>query len=250
MRLSARLRVNVRHRVWMFLADRPIAAALLPRISRGNVRPVTSGTDLVVEGYPRSGNTFLYSLLRQAATRPHDIAHHTHGIASLRMARDRQVPSAIVIRDPDGAVSSLCLRYPGLSPRIAWERYIRYHTWLLANTNTFLYVDFNHLTRSPFLVADQVLAAADDKVRTDISHESILDRTNHAIRSMHAADRGLTQDRESGLAVPSTIDPPGTHPQPLRPVAEKGDERCARIHDKRRTARDLYRRLVERIAPG
>ncbi|HEY0740173.1 MAG TPA: hypothetical protein VGD40_01890 [Chryseosolibacter sp.] len=69
-----------------------------------------------IEGYPRSGNTFSYSLIRMIlqSRSSFTFTHHTHATASLIMAKRNNVPTIILIRHPLHAISSSYLKYYAL----------------------------------------------------------------------------------------------------------------------------------------
>lgn len=68
-----------------------------------------NSTDLLVEGYPRSGNTFTVRQIKSLVelnNKSLDIAHHTHSIENLRLAKFHNTPSLILIRKPSEAILS------------------------------------------------------------------------------------------------------------------------------------------------
>ncbi len=66
-------------------------------------------TALYVDGYPRSGNTFLVHLIKNIFP---DISmvHHFHAIAPIKIALARKLPVYILAREPAGAITSNYLR--------------------------------------------------------------------------------------------------------------------------------------------
>jgi hypothetical protein len=71
---------------------------------------VTRSTDLCVEGFPRSANSFSVQALRYAQPQPVEIAHHTHVPANAIRACEWGIPTVILIRSPyDAIVSRIAL---------------------------------------------------------------------------------------------------------------------------------------------
>lgn len=66
-------------------------------------------TRLVVEGYPRSSNSYAVDMIGEAAIgflHRSRIAHHTHEIANLQIAQAYDIPKVILIRAPEDAILS------------------------------------------------------------------------------------------------------------------------------------------------
>jgi hypothetical protein len=71
----------------------------------GISRQITEHTDLVVEGFPRSGNTFMVTALQQVTDHRLRIASHVHHPAQVKLAYLRNVPTVLVVREP---LDTLC----------------------------------------------------------------------------------------------------------------------------------------------
>ena len=85
-------------------------------------------TEIVIEGYPRSGNTFAVVAFRQAQAREIEIAHHLHAAAQIKRAARLGVPAIVLIREPSEAILSLVVRDPHASMRWALRSYIRFYS--------------------------------------------------------------------------------------------------------------------------
>lgn len=69
-------------------------------------RLVTDDTDLCIEGFPRSANSFAVGAIEYAQDDPLRIAHHNHVPAPILRAAARGIPTIVLIRDPVEAVIS------------------------------------------------------------------------------------------------------------------------------------------------
>ena len=70
----------------------------------------TKNTDIVVEGFQRSGNTLAYHVVSELEPNK-IIAHHTHSIINLKIASKYNIPLLVVIRNPlDSLVSATIYR--------------------------------------------------------------------------------------------------------------------------------------------
>ena len=129
--------MKVRHRAadavyrGLTLAARsPALAVWLARLGRYG-HPVSHDTEIVIEGFPRSGNSFAVAAFRRAQHRPVRIAHHLHAPGHAIAALRRGVPTLVVIRHPDEAVPEFAVSKPNLSVRAILRGYVRFHEPLL-----------------------------------------------------------------------------------------------------------------------
>lgn len=91
-------------------------------------RWVSRTTEIVIEGYPRSGNTFTVVAFRQAQGREIKIAHHLHAAAQIKHAARIGVPAIMLVREPSEAILSVVTRDPQASMRFAIRSYIRFYS--------------------------------------------------------------------------------------------------------------------------
>jgi hypothetical protein len=92
-------------------------------------RLVQPESDIVIEGFPRSANTFAYHafLYAQEETWDGHVGHHLHAASQLITAVKWDVPAVLLLRHPRDAVLSLLIRNPNLSARTALQGYVDYH---------------------------------------------------------------------------------------------------------------------------
>lgn len=97
---------------------------------------VTRGCDLVLEGYPRSANTYLNRIVRAATGGKLHIANHVHRPQQVRMAVRYGIPCFVLFRHPLDCIASYMVREPGLDIAANLRRYIAF-----AETTFELYPD-------------------------------------------------------------------------------------------------------------
>ena len=143
--------VNVRERgadaVYrgLTLAARSPALALsLARLGRYG-HPLSPDTEIVIEGFPRSGNSFAVAAFRRAQHRPVHIAHHLHAPGHVIGALRRGVPTLVVIRHPNEAVPEFAVSKPSLSVRAILRGYVRFHEPLLPHQWGFVTASFEEV---------------------------------------------------------------------------------------------------------
>lgn len=106
---------------------------------------VNSSSDLVVEGYPRSANTYCVNCIERAARlggRSLRIAHHTHDIRNVELGIFLECPVLVLIRDPACAIASYAL-YMDLPIKSATAQYMTFYERLLSLPRKYVAVDFS-----------------------------------------------------------------------------------------------------------
>ncbi len=122
-------------------ARSPALALFLSRLGRYG-HPLRHDTEIVIEGFPRSGNTFAVAAFRRAQQRPVHLAHHLHAPGHVIVALRRGVPTLVVIRHPDEAVPEFSVSKPNLSVRAILRGYIRFYEPLLPHRWGFVTASF------------------------------------------------------------------------------------------------------------
>jgi hypothetical protein len=107
---------------------------------------VTSDTELVIEGFPRSGNTFAVVAFELAQRRPTRTAHHLHAAAQIVAAARMRVPIILLIRDPDESVVSHVLREPCITVKQALLNWIRFYERVLPYRKEMVIGEFGLVT--------------------------------------------------------------------------------------------------------
>lgn len=117
------------------VGDQPALMPLFLRLTpEGTRRAITDKTDIVIEGFPRSGNTFAVFALRDANPQL-SVASHIHHHGPIRIAAKRNLPLLVVIREPVECLSSYLIAGPHGQPQGVLEEYCSYH-WALRETGS------------------------------------------------------------------------------------------------------------------
>jgi len=89
----------------------PVYRVLAPQALKAECL-LREGVELVIEGYPRSANTFAVVAFRHAQGRNVPLAHHLHVEAQIIKAAELGIPVLVLIRNPVDAIKSLLIRHP------------------------------------------------------------------------------------------------------------------------------------------
>jgi len=97
-----------RFRTKQFIGRHPALYNVLFRYRPGyESRLVDDGTDICIEGFPRSANSFAVGAFEFSQSQSHSIAHHNHVPAPVCAAVQRGIPAVVLIREPVASVISL-----------------------------------------------------------------------------------------------------------------------------------------------
>jgi hypothetical protein len=113
---------------------------------------VSNHSEVVIEGYPRSGNTFASHAFQYAQGRKVKIANRCHAPAQIMEAVKRKIPCLLLIRQPlDAAISSYVYIDGKLTPEFLLHHYLKFYNAI-----------------SPYL--ETVVVASFDQVKNDFGH--------------------------------------------------------------------------------
>ncbi len=131
-----------------FVGDQPALMPLYLRLTpEGTSRAITAETDLVIEGFPRSGNTFAVFALR-AANPGISIASHIHHFAPIKTARKQRLPLLIAIREPLGCLSSYLVAGSHARPSDVLHEYLSYYSALVSIDDGVVFATFDQIVGS------------------------------------------------------------------------------------------------------
>jgi len=132
-KINYRIRL-LKHNLVSLINEYPHLIFPLKRLFSSNPNLiVNSNTDIVIDGYPRSANTFAVEAFLLSQGRECNIAHHTHIPAQIIKAVKLQIPTMVLIRDPMDAVSSRAIFSPFIPIDVALQDYINYYQVVLRN---------------------------------------------------------------------------------------------------------------------
>lgn len=123
-------------------------------------RRVTEPDDeLVIDGYPRSANTFACDAFIVAQNREVKMGNHFHSPAQFALATKYGVPAMLVLREPVAAALSWTVFTEGkLTAADTLRNYVRFHRPLMALTDHFIVAPFEEVTSDFGLSIDRLNA--------------------------------------------------------------------------------------------
>lgn len=128
--------------------EHPLVVPFLLRLTvpAGENARVTRDTDVVIEGFPRSGNSFATNAFAVAAGEQVRRTSNTHLAGQVGIAVAMGRPTLVLIRRPADAVASLCVAAPYLRPDSALREWLRFHRVVARWRSGFVLATFDQVT--------------------------------------------------------------------------------------------------------
>lgn len=206
------------------------------RDAEGRPKAVTRDTRLVLEGYPRSGNTFARIAFETSQPSPVRLAHHLHAPAQVLAAARYGIPCLVLIREPDEAVLSQVVREPRLSLGQTLRSYARFHEAILPVRASFVLARFETVTGD----FGRAIEAVNRKFGTGFATAADTDADAESERIRARVDR---HDAALGKPEHRRGRPTAVRDAAKDSLRERLDSPALR--EARERARNVYRLLVE-----
>ncbi|MCS3753184.1 hypothetical protein GGP79_001129 [Salinibacter ruber] len=165
---------------------------------------VTNATDIVIDGFPRSANSFAVGAFEYSQNKTVDIAHHLHVPAQIIRGCELNVPTVLLIRNPvDTIISYHALLMEdvlqakseallNLGFRPFFELWIDFYRGTIDYTDGYVIGTFTHVTKN----FGDVVHLVNDKFGTSFErfeHDSKVVEIINSKRGRHA---GPSDERE------------------------------------------------------
>lgn len=190
---------------------------LLPASTPALERPrITDATALVIEGFPRSGNSFASAAFGLATQWSVPRASNTHLAGQVLVAVRRGIPTLVVMRRAADAVASLCVAADYLRPAAGLREWLRFYQVIAP-------------------VAGGVVLATFDEVTGDFG--AVVERLNRRFRT---AFPPFVHDETSAAAVFASLDD-----YDRRKHGDVSEDTIARPSDERRARNAAVRAAMD-----
>lgn len=122
-------------------------------------------TELVIDGFQGSGNSFATELFRSAQLKRVELAHHLHSPAQIIKACQLGLAIIVTVREPVGTITSLISRWPYVSTSQGLRSYIHFYEKLEPYAASFVVSPFEDTTTS----LDRIVKQLNLRFGTDFS---------------------------------------------------------------------------------
>lgn len=159
-------------------------------------------TEIVIEGFPRSGNTFASYAFRLAQNRPARIAHHCHHEAPVSLAVKRNIPVIVVVRRPIDACVSLAVHRGKSAIDVEPVRWLEFYRNIARLKSGLVIAKFDDITSNFGSIVDEVNQRWGARFTPFVhSDENVKQVMNHIRQD---SMRSLADNvRERKIAIPS-----------------------------------------------
>ena len=157
-----------------------------------------SSTELVIDGFQGSANSFATAAFEFSQTKPVKLMHHRHVPVLIIKAIENNVPVLLTIREPRSTALSVTSRWSHLSITQVLQSYIGFYSKLESYSDNYVISTFEQTTKS----LDLVVKAINEKYHTnfdlvDVSLANIECRKKVSDSSEEAAKRKLLKRKKS-----------------------------------------------------
>lgn len=198
-------------------------------------RAIDDDTEIVLEGFERSGNTFSFAAFAMAQGQPVAIAHHLHSASQIMEGVRRGLPVVLLIRNPDDAAMSVMIHSPAYSLAGIFRVYNRLYRNVEPYKDSIVVADFDAVTSDFGVVIRAVNAKFGTQFKEfDHSKENV-DRCFALIEERWRHEDG--EVRELGVGRPSKD-------RKLLKAELLSDLQAPQLAKLRQEAFALYNRLV------
>ena len=158
-------------------------------------------TNLVIEGFPRSGNTFAVVAFESVQPLPLVIAHHLHAPAQIVYAARHNIPALVLIRKPVDAIVSYLQRDGSISVAGALAEYIQFYNVVQNNLSHVFLAKFEDVIKD----YGKVIRELNERFLTNFAQFEHTSENQDAVFQKIEEYSRQTKTGESGVARPSAI---------------------------------------------
>jgi hypothetical protein len=152
---------------------------------------ISPETEFVIEGFPRSANTFSVVAFQAAGNRSVRVAHHLHAEAQIIAGTRRGLPVMVLLRDPEKAIRSLSVFYPGIDENAALREWIAFYRRLLPLKDSIFVAEFSKVTKD----FGAVTASLNEKFDTDFK---CFEHTDSNVAAVYREIEDIARRRRGG----------------------------------------------------
>lgn len=200
---------DVKFRIGNYLARYPaIYYGIAKRLfaEKSGQKRVDESVSIIIDGYPRSANTFAYWAFLFAQSQEFDrnsVAHHIHKAAQIIRGIQLNKPTMLLIRKPQDCVTSLLIRQPRITAKSAIMSYCWFYEALAPYADRTVIADFDAVTSDYGCLIESVNAKFGSAFAPFIHTDENVKEVYRLIADAPDALRSKKKNTTSGIAVPS-----------------------------------------------
>lgn len=176
-------------------------------VPKNRLLSVNRNTQLVIEGFPRSANTFAIAAFNQVQPTKLRIAHHMHVPAQIIRAVNWKIPTIILIRNPKDAVLSLVMYDSRISIPQALKCYVSFYKTIYVYRAKYVIASFEEVINNYSSTIEKTNHKFGTKFVSHTPNGSDLKsifRKIESVGKIEAIRQGETKCSELNIARPSS----------------------------------------------
>lgn len=143
---------------------------------------IRTDTELVIDGFQGSANSFATEAFQYSQTKPVILAHHLHSPSQIIQAVNLDIPVLLTIREPMAAVISLTSRWSYVSVTQGLKSYIAFYSELKPYRSQLVVSDFIQTTKH----LDTIIDGVNQKFNCDFTLINVEEINNkYKLKSTH-----------------------------------------------------------------
>jgi hypothetical protein len=147
---------------------------------------IRKDTEIVIEGYPRSANSFAVAAFKAAQPRPVKVAHHCHAPSQVIRGVSAGKPVLVLIREPEAAIASFLVMHAYSTVQDAVAYYVKFYETIEPYLDGFLVASFDSVVHR----YDRVIGAVNRKFGTEfLMFEPTSESVNACLQTMQHHSR-------------------------------------------------------------
>lgn len=150
-----KIKKNIQYCLRLFLGNYILLSELFKLHYFLKLTLVRKHSDICIEGFPRSGNTFFVEYFLHGNNISH-LGHHLHVPSQIYKAKRLNIPCVVLYREPKDAIASLIIMDELLSMNVAIRSYIHFYKKLMPYSSSVLFVNFKDATARPHRVIENI----------------------------------------------------------------------------------------------
>ena len=155
-----------------------------------------NNTDIVVEGYPRMGNSYLYLFIKQINPKI-KISSHTHTIANVKLGISLKKKVIILIRPPLESCASRLVFQKNLSTMLALKDYFIFYSYIQKKKKELIIINSNKMFSDNIYLINKLKGIFSKEI-SDISIDQ-----NKIFNDLKKENNSVFESREETLGYPS-----------------------------------------------
>jgi hypothetical protein len=196
---------NLRFMIRSFCGRSPLLIQFIAMVRGFDDNVCSERSDIVIEAFPRSANTYCVAAFRTLSNDQLSIASHMHAAAQLQLAQRLKKPALLIVREPIDAIASLSIRRPLVKKSLLIKEYIAFHKKIypLVNKGCLAVISFDSVVNNKKKLLEVAQDLLGDNVGCCGMSDDEFDRKVVAlVEEMEQKDSGGSV-RETHVARPS-----------------------------------------------